>query len=433
MPSKKPDLDALIEAMILGDRTAEYPITQLGAKAVPALVRAMDDPRACQETREPPAILRIWDLLIFRMTPEIVDRMAPFADHENPAIRRNLYGKLIGHGSSVCAQALVGAWRTHADDDRKSIYLSVWRQASSFRDRWDPEFITALYNVIAERLCTGELGAFSHVAETLLKLDPARAYTFLTSHEVFRIEYPDFLGVLMALNSAGCTVPSSAIIPMMPALLAWSDNADPAGRRGYPYEVALMLLARSDAKAARPLVEQAIRSENEFRRESAGEALAIIDDVDDALSIVQAAVADLAAECAEDELDFDLLDDAHANYYLAHEADEMIRNEGFTGYLMETPDANIARTPEALKAIGARSAAESVRQARALVKKIKPRKGDGSLYHALRSPEVAARIEELHRPFLEPEPGQDIPTLLRRYTVNNPSEFRRVKKPRKRR
>lgn len=432
MPSKKPDLDALIEAMITGDRTAEYPILQLGAKAVPALVRAMGDPRACEPTQHQPAILRIWEMLILRATPEIIARMAAFADHEDPSIRHGVHGMLIGDGSAVCAEAIVRAWRTYGDD-RKNIYFSVWRQAESYRERWEPKFITTLYDLIAEHLRTGELEEFSHVAETLLKLDPARAYAFLTSPEVFRTDYPEFLHVLMALDEVGCTVRSSELIPMMPALLAWSDDRDPAGRRGWPYEVALALLARSDPRAARPLVEQALHSEIKFRRESAEEALAIIEEVDDAFSIVQAAVAELAEECGADGLDFDLLDDAHANYYLADEAYQTICHEGFTGYLMETPDANIARTPQALKAIGATAAADSIRGARALVKKLKPRKGEDSFYQALRRPEAAARIEELHRPFLKPEPGKDIPTLLRLYTVNNPDNFRPAKKRKKRR
>lgn len=190
MPSKKPDLDALIEAMITGDRSADYPILRLGAKAFPALVQAMDDPRACEPTQHQPAILRIWEMLILRATPEIIARMAAFADHADPSNRHVLHGMLIGHGSSVCAEALARAWRIYGDD-RKSIYSSVWRQAESYRGRWVPEFITALYDLIAEHLRTGELGEFSHVAEKLLKLDPARAYAFLTSPEVLAGESSD--------------------------------------------------------------------------------------------------------------------------------------------------------------------------------------------------------------------------------------------------
>jgi hypothetical protein len=433
MPRKKPDLDALIEAMVMGDRTAEYPIQQFGVKAVPALDRAMDDPRACLETRWEPAILRIWEMLIFHATPEIVARMAAFVDHDNPSIRRNLYGKLVSYGSLACAEVLVRAWRAHGDDDRECIYYCVLRQAESSRDRWEPGFVAALYDVVFERLSTGDLGPFYQIAKTLLSLDPRRAWVFLTSPEVFREDNPEILGVLIALDSAKSVVPAPNLIAMLPALRAWSDAADEGGRPGAPYEVALLLLARSDPKAARPLVEEALRSDDEFRRELAGEALTIIECVDDALSVVQTAVAELAEDAGEDGIDFDLLDDVHTAYFLAHEADEIIRNEGFNGYLLETPEGNVSRTPEALEAIGALRAAESVRQAHALVKKLRPRKGEDSALQALYRPEVIARLSELQVPFLEPEPGEEIPSLLRLYALRNPGAFRAPKKRKRRR
>lgn len=433
MPAKKPDLDALLEAMVTGDRTAEYPIQQLGAKAIPALVRAMDDPRASQPTQSDPAILRIWDMLIFRATPEIIARMAAFVDHEDPRIRQNLYGKLVWHGSSACAEALGRAWRTHGDRDRKNLYDSIRRQADSARVRWEPGFVTVLYDLIFERLSSGDLGPYSEVAETLLRIDPRRARTFLTSPEVFRADHPEVLGVLSALDSAGCVVPTPALLAMLPALRAWSDAADQGGRPGAPYEVALCLLARSDAAAARPLVDEAVRSGNEFRRRLAGEALTIIEGVEDALSIVETAVAEVAEDADEDGIDFDLLEEAHAHYYLAHEADENVRNEGLSGYLLETPDGNVARAPEALKAVGAPRAAEAIRQARSLVKKLRPRKGEESAIQALYRPEVVARLAELEAPFLEPEPGKEIRTLLRLYALRHPEYFQRPRSRKRRR
>ncbi len=434
MPRTKPDADALVEKLIQGNRVAEYSISKLGAKAVPALVRAMDDPRAWQPTQLDlqPAITTIWNLIIFHATPEIIGRMASFVDHEDPLIRENLYGKLVWYGSSACAEALACAWRKCGNDERRNIFLSIWRQARTARERWEPGFITAVYDLIFERLSNGELGEFYNVAETLLKVDPARAHAFLTSPEVFRVDYPQFLGVMIALESAGCTVPSSALFPMMPALLAWSDGADPAGRTGSAYEVALGLLARSDPKGARPLVKEALRSKNDYRRKSAGEALAVIEKVDEALSIAQAAVAELAEDADENGMDFDLIDEAHANYYLAHEAYETIRNEGINGYLMETPEANIARTPEALEAIGAHRAAESIRQAHALLR-LKPLKGERHLHEMLNRPDVVDRMDALYAPFLEPRPGEDIPSLLRQYAISNPDDFRKPKKRKKRR
>src|SRR5262245_3935242 len=271
MPSKKSDVDKLVEALITGDHLAEFPLERLGAKAVPALVRAMDDPRACQPTQESPAILWIWETLIFHATPEIIARMAAFVDHESSEIRRGLYGKLVWYGSTTCAEALGRAWRTQQNDEREHLYLSVRRQARSTRDRWEPGFATAIYDLIAEELRSGAIGTYYHVAETLLDIDPKRARQFFMSPEVFRADNPDILGVLIALEAAKCVVPAPALVAMLPALRESSDAAakGDGSRPGAPYEVAMLLLARSDPKAARPLVEDAIRSDNEYRRESA--------------------------------------------------------------------------------------------------------------------------------------------------------------------
>ncbi len=434
MPRKKPDLDALIEAMVEGDRTAEYPIKQLGARAVPALVRAMDDPRACRKTRWDPAILRIWEILVLRATPEIIARMAAFVDHDDPKIRHGLYGKLAWLGSTACAEALVRAWSARGGEDRKEIFGWVRYHAGGGRGRKEPGFVAALYDVISEQMSSGELGETYDVAETLLKLDLRRALASLTSPEVFRADNPVILPILIALESVEAAVRASALVPMMPALRAWSDASDKGGPPGAPYEVALSVLARSDPEAARPLVEEALRSDDPFRRERAEKALTIIEGVDDALAIVHAAVADLRDETDEtvenDEggIDFDLLDDVHANYYLAHEADEIIKGEGLNGYLFETPDRNVARTPEALEAIGALRAAESIREARALIRGLRPREGEDSSHQAMDRPEVVARVDELQAPFLEPEPGEEIPGLLRLYALRNPDAFRKPKK-----
>ncbi len=295
-------------------------------------------------------------------------------------------------------------------------------------------------------MSSGELGETYDVAETLLKLDLRRALASLTSPEVFRADNPVILPILIALESVEAAVRASALVPMMPALRAWSDASDKGGPPGAPYEVALSVLARSDPEAARPLVEEALRSDDPFRRERAEKALTIIEGVDDALAIVHAAVADLRDETDEtvendetdeddeddedDEggIDFDLLDDVHANYYLAHEADEIIKGEGLNGYLFETPDRNVARTPEALEAIGALRAAESIREARALIRGLRPREGEDSSHQAMDRPEVVARVDELQAPFLEPEPGEEIPGLLRLYALRNPDAFRKPKK-----
>jgi len=77
MAKKKSDTDALLEAVLEGRWSAQFAIEELGAKAVPALVRAMDDPRALQGTqlRPEPAIIRIWAMLApFYESPSLVKR-----------------------------------------------------------------------------------------------------------------------------------------------------------------------------------------------------------------------------------------------------------------------------------------------------------------------------------------------------------------------
>lgn len=293
--------------------------------------------------------------------------------------------------------------------------------------------MTALYDALAERLFTGDLARPSRVAETLLTLDRVRAHAFLTSPEVFKLDNPALLDILMPLDSAECTVPPSILVPMMPALLAWSDGADKLGRTGAAYEVALAVLARSDLEAARPLAEAALRSGDEYRRKTAAEVLAIVARVDDALSVVEAAVDEWTDE---DGIDFGELGAVRTNYYLAHEADEMIRHEGLRGYLLETPDQNLARASAALKAIGAPLAAESVRKAYALFKKarkLKPRAGERSLIEVLHRPELSAQLESLHAPFIDPERREKISTLLGLYAISNPPEFQAPKKRSRRR
>lgn len=357
-----PETARLIEVLFHEQSREEYDsfeedyerLEEIGELAVPALIKALDDPRTATVRFEERGYFpggnspfeRITKLLDPFAPVEAVRPLEKFLQHEDSHFRKEAALALGNIGAPACVPPML---RALADTDQYvRTYAMMGINRAITADRGTPEFLDAVFSALTELLSRDE-----DAAQLLLKIDPDRAVPILLSPEHFTTENKRLHDILRALNRGGHKVPHNLLLPLL-ATQKPLINAFPHYRI---YNEALIAYAKNPDAATEAALRAELQSPNQSVQLAAAEALAILAGVGKANTFVFEAVA---------RRGFDKLTTPQQHYYAVLMYDTEVNNGGHSQYFVNSSGEHWKEAIAGLKAIGAPSRAAILQEAGAL-------------------------------------------------------------------
>jgi HEAT repeat protein len=273
---------------VLEDKNRNFEsLKEIGARAVPQLVAALDDPetrtarfiegRGYGDPKSP--FERICKLLGLAGASEAIVALAGYLVHDDPHFRRQAAWALGAIGSKNCIE---GVSRALADEG-KSVQLYTTRGIAQgiAAKHCTQEFLAAVFPHIQELIRKGTCDTYGEAEKLLLEIDPDRGASFLLSPDLFTIHNRKVDDAIKALNAIEHKIPHDVLLPFLETLTPLSG--------GYPFDrvygEALLAYARNPDAAARETFMRVMRSSNDRPREAAALALAHLSGVPDAVGV----------------------------------------------------------------------------------------------------------------------------------------------------
>ncbi|MFM8476071.1 MAG: DUF4375 domain-containing protein [Planctomycetaceae bacterium] len=357
-----PETARLIEVLFHEHKVEEYErfeedyqrLEEMGELAVPALIKALADPRTASVHFERRGYRphgyspfdRITGLLEPFAPAEAVRPLESFLRHEDSDFRKQAALALGNIGTSVCIPPVLTAL-DDTDEYVRSYALNGIDRAIT-AGRGTPEFLDAVFARMP-KLFTSHAAA----SQLMLKINPDKAVPILLSPEHFTSENERLYDILAALNTGGHKVPHTLLLPLLASQKPLIDDF-PHNRI---YGEALIAYANNPDAMTEATLRDELRSPAEKVQEAAAEALAILAGVANALAFVFETL---------NRRGFDKLTTPQQHYYSVLMYDAEVNNGGHSQYFVNPSGEHWKEAVAGLKALGASSRATILQQAGAL-------------------------------------------------------------------
>ena len=253
-----------------------------GSRAIPFLVKALDDPRTAKTifstdplaASGPSPFWRICDLLEDSPAPEAIPHLVPYLQHPSRQFRQQAALVLALIGSPDCVAPVKKALADGERGVREWALIGLMRGLSY--NRRDPAFLSALFDALKPLL--KEPGyVVESPAGALAAIDFARAVPILESPECFTTSNPQLHEVLKSLDRKGHKVPHAQLLPLLHEL---ATLAPTESRREIEYAAALLLYANHPDAAAESRFRSLLFAPAESVAEAAGSGLETLAGID---------------------------------------------------------------------------------------------------------------------------------------------------------
>ena len=267
------DLRRMVEGLYVEkdpDGASFMALRAAGVRAVPLLIRALDDPRTWNMTFPDPRYKltvnspfeRIAGLLALADGIGAVKPAAKYLKHNDRWIRLHAASLLGGLATADCLEPVKLAL---ADPDRLVRESALSGIRNGLGHRRDQTFIQGAFAAVLPMLNEGKYDTTTP-AETLLAIDLARAVPILESPAYFSAANPQLSEVLSALNRGDVRVPRAILMPLM-------KQMEPRERE---YAKMLPLYARNPDAAAEAMFRSLVNSPSDSIAYEAAGALEIL-------------------------------------------------------------------------------------------------------------------------------------------------------------
>ncbi|OAI45746.1 hypothetical protein AYO44_12460 [Planctomycetaceae bacterium SCGC AG-212-F19] len=255
-------------------------LEQVGAKAVPALLAALADPRFHQgrltkniEERTPFQIVA--NTLAPYRPPEAVPLLAPFVRHRDKKLRETAGEVLAYFGYAACIDPVSSSLNDEDAYVRNAVLGAINKGIEE--GHANPKFLEAVFDRIVPLLNRPDATVDGLAPLTLLAIDRQRAIPVLFSEQFFTVDNREVHYILKALTQRNIPVPREQLIKLLEQLRPQATE--------YPHEYsfgeALVLLAQSKDSEAQKWIREALQSTSEKVREEAARALGLLHGLDD--------------------------------------------------------------------------------------------------------------------------------------------------------
>jgi HEAT repeat protein len=263
--------DEIVAALLVDHRSGgvtDRAIKHVGPTIVPALLKAVEDPRFRAESersfgdRSMP-LEGVINALEALGSPEAVPVLATLVKDEHEEIRKAVALALGSLGTNDAAAPLI---LLLADDDEfVSRYGLIGITRALDAERAQSEFKAAVFPPVAQLAIEPDF-AIDDAASCLLALDRQRAIDVLTTDEVLSPDNESLTYILEALREADVPVAEPALLKIVTTIKPADTEDYRAARR---FSEALRLLSRHDSDAARQAIDKAASHANADVREGA--------------------------------------------------------------------------------------------------------------------------------------------------------------------
>jgi hypothetical protein len=359
------DLKRMVEQLFVQydpNRANFHALLYAGARPLPFLLKALDDPRTAKTVFSRPGVNildtspfeRICSLLRSLKPAEAAVPLARYLENSNPGFRRDAALLLATIGTEECLEPVRKAL---ADTDHGvREYALIGLASEPDARRRDATFLSGVFPALVPLLNAGNYAPESP-ANAMMAVDSARAIPILESPRYLSTRNPQLAEVLQALDRRGVKVPRTALLPLMAELERVARKESPSE---VTYAAALALYANNADDHAETKFRTLINSPSSIISSAAArglETLAGIDVHDIVSEIYDSRGFDamtkpqqfcFAVELYQEEVD----NGGHQQYFYNDDSDlykiaiEGMRAMGATSQAAILSDASLAFAPE---------------------------------------------------------------------------------------
>ena len=276
-PADEPSIQALVEQLLRPepDRDVEPKLRLLGCRAVPALIRALSDPRfdatkVGSDWTSASPLQRVLDALSDLGDPRAIEAVIPFIRHKDSDVRQMAALTLGSIGTDACVTPVAAALRDEDEQVRCFALIGIERGVAAGRST--QSFLSDLLEPVTALLDDPGHGIPKQAAGLILRTDRNRALPILLSERVFSARNPNIHDILKAFNTAEEKIPAERLLSLLEALVL--------GVAEYPNDRAhaegLIALARTRHPEAERIIREGLDSRNRHVRRGAADALALL-------------------------------------------------------------------------------------------------------------------------------------------------------------
>ena len=342
------ELQQMVERLYVKEdprRANFFALRSAGTRAVPFLIRALNDPRTRTATfadlkfdlSGTSPFVRIGQLLAETAPPGAVKPLTTYIDHPNTDFRAEA-GYVLGRiGTADCLEPVRKALADREHHVREMTLIGVGNALKE--ERRDQAFLSGMQEVLVPMLKDAGYD-IEGPATVLVEIDAVKAMPILESPEYFSLGNPQLDTILKALNREGHKTPHAILLPLMKELepLAAKDT-----RRSVEYEHALFLYGRNPDAAADAKLHALLGSDDESVAYGAAMGLEILAGIEP--SDVVFALYDASK--------FTAMTQPQQYYYAAREYQDEVLNGGHDQYFSNSSGDTYRTAIEALRAMGA--------------------------------------------------------------------------------
>jgi Domain of unknown function (DUF4375)/HEAT repeats len=244
------DLQRMVERLFIQDdpgRTNFHGLLYAGARPLPFLIKALDDPRTWNtvfekkgfDPLEVSPFSRLCSLLSGLNPPEAVPSLTRYVDHPDSMFRQQAASLLAHIGTAQCLEPVKKALADQDSQVREFALMGLGRGVNT--PHREASFAAGIFPMVAPLLNAGVYSTMSPAA-VLMELDPVKATAVLESPKYFSVRNPQLREVLEALDRTDVKVPHEILFPLLEKLepLAAADS-----REELAYAAALSLYANN--------------------------------------------------------------------------------------------------------------------------------------------------------------------------------------------
>jgi hypothetical protein len=244
------DLQRMVDRLFVGDdpgRANFHGLLYAGARPLPFLLKALDDPRTSTivfdkngfDPIEMSPFGRICSLLDNLAPVEAAKPLARYLDHPNPMFRREAASLLARLG---CAECLEPVKKALADGDHQlREFTLIGLSRGLAQQQRDERFLSGVFPVLVPLLSAGTYVTVSP-ADVIMAADPIKAAPILESPRYFAVRNPQLGEILAALDRKDVKVPREILLPLLAKL---EPLATKESREESIYAAALILYANN--------------------------------------------------------------------------------------------------------------------------------------------------------------------------------------------
>jgi hypothetical protein len=266
-----------VEVLITGEASVrsdwQRAFEKVGERAVPLLLRALEDPRcnsaaASEGLRARSGFEAITELLAEMGAVPVIARLARWSNSADTNKRRHAAFCIALTGASEAAERTGRALRSDNEKERTWALIGVGRAIRA--GRVTGQFREEVFGPLAAIAC-GDAGYDSlddrDAGETLMGLDPVKGAEVLLARSL-SLKNPNLAGALEALNKHGTKIGPTTLWLIL-------RHAKRQGNHPWTYVHAecLVALAMCDPGAAQPEVDEGLRSDDKEVRRGAVQAV----------------------------------------------------------------------------------------------------------------------------------------------------------------